>query len=66
MKVNDDTTSHSMFKRLEDIMHNDKNGYFALDEANRFLNEFKEENAFVENFQARWFDIIHLGSYYSI
>ena len=52
MKVKDDTTRRSMFKRLGDIMHNHKNTNSALEEANRFLNEFKEENAFVEYFRA--------------
>jgi len=50
MKVKDDTTRRSMFERLGDIMHNHKNADSALEEANRFLNEFKQENAFVEYF----------------
>jgi len=66
MKVKDDTTRHSMFERLGDIMHNHKNADSALEEANRFLNEFKQENAFVEYFRARWLDRIGLGSYYNI
>ena len=66
MKVKNDTTRRSMFKRLRDIMHNHKNVESSLEEANRFLNEFKEENSFVEYFRARWLDIIGLGSYYNI
>ena len=52
MKVKDDTTRRSMFKHLGDIMHNQKNADYTLEEANRFLNEFKEENAFIEYFRA--------------
>ena len=66
MKFKDDTTMRSMFKCLGDIMHNHKNTNPALEEANRFLNEFKEENSFVEYFRAQWLDIICLGSYYII
>ena len=66
MKFKDDTTRRSMFKRLGDIMHNHKNTNSALEEANRFWNEFKEENAFVEYFRARWLDRIGLGSHYNI
>ena len=40
MKVKDDTTRRTMFKRLGDIMHTKKNEYFAIEEANKFLNEF--------------------------
>ena len=50
MKVKDAITRRSMFKRLGNIMHNHKNVDSALEEANMFLNEFKEENAFVEYF----------------
>ena len=46
MKGKDDTTRRSMFKRLGDIMNNHKNVDSALEEASRFLNEFKEENTF--------------------
>ena len=42
MKVKDDTTRRLMFKHLGDIMYNHKNEYSTLEEANRFLNEFKE------------------------
>ena len=66
MKVIDDTTSRSMFNHLGDIMHNQKNANSTLEEANRFLNEFKEENSFVEYFRAQWLDKICLGSYYNI
>ena len=66
MKVKDETTRRSMFKHLGDIMHNHKNAYSALEEANRFLNEFKEENASVEYYRAQWLDKIGLGSYYNI
>ena len=65
MKFKDDTTRRSMFKHLGDIVHNHKNTNSALEEANRFLNEFKQENAFVE-YRARWLDRIGLGSYYNI
>ena len=66
MKFKDDTTRRSMFKHLGDIVHNHKNKNSALEEANRFLNEFKEENVFVEYFQAQWLEKIGLGSYYNI
>ena len=66
MKVMDDTTRCSMFKRLGDIMHNHKNEDSALEEANRFLNEFKEENVFVEYFRVQSLDKIGLGSHYNI
>ena len=66
MKVKDDTTRRLMFKCLGDIMHNQKNADSALEEADRFLNEFKEENAFVEYFRVRWLDRIGLGLYYNI
>ena len=66
MKVKDDTTRCSVFKCLGDVMHNHKNADSALEEANRFLNEFKEESSFVEYFRARWLGIIGLGSHYNI
>lgn len=52
MKVKDDTTRHSMFKHLDDIMQNPKNEKFSLEETNKFLNDFQEETTFVEYFRA--------------
>ena len=66
MTVKYDTTRHLTFKHLGDTMHNQKSKDSSLEEANRFLNEFKEENSFVEYFQARWLERIGLGSYYNI
>ena len=60
MKVKDDTTRRAMFKRLGDIMHSHKNVNSALEETNKFLNDFQEETTFVDNFQ--WLDRIGLIS----
>ena len=66
MKFKDDTTRRAMFKQLGDIMHTQKNEYSAIEEANKFLNEFQEETAFVEYFRARWLDRIGLSIYYNL
>ena len=47
-KVKDDTTRRAMFKHLGDIVHTEKNIDSAIKEANKFLNDFPEEIAFVE------------------
>ena len=50
MNVKDDTKRCAMFKLLGDIMHTKKNEYSAIEEANKFLNDFQEETTFVEYF----------------
>ena len=65
MKVKDDTTRGSMFKWLGDIMHTKKE-YSAIEEANKFLNDFQEETSFVEYFRAWWLDKIGLAIDYNM